>query len=116
MSGWWRGSRDEFLKESPDHIAGKLNNSATLDGLNIHEEQLTEWRESIALLRTQAFDDPIGILRQALRSDDLNCIDSVVLEYDFRRRGLRMDAVLLIGSHALVVEFKRSKLSAGDRD
>ena len=66
--------------------------------------------------QTQAFDDPIGILREALRTEQLDCIDSVVLEYDFRRRGLRIDAVLLVGSHALVVEFKRSKLSAGDRD
>lgn len=116
MSGWWRGSRDEFLTETPDDIAGKLTTVATSDGWKIEPEQATEWRESISLLRTQAFDDPIGILREALRSEQLDCIDSVVLEYDFRRRGLRIDAVLLVGSHALVVEFKRSKLSAGDRD
>ena len=24
MSGWWKGSRDEFLTESPDDLAGKL--------------------------------------------------------------------------------------------
>ena len=116
MSGWWIGSRDEFLTESPDDIAEKLNSVATSDGWKIEPEQRTEWKESISLLRAQAFDDPIGILREALRTEQLDCIDSVVLEYDFRRRGLRIDAVLLVGSHALVVEFKRSKLSAGDRD
>mgnify|MGYP002819651458 CR=1 FL=1 len=116
MSGWWRGSRDEFLNQSPDEIAGKLTTIATTDGWKIEPEQATEWRESISLLRAQAFDDPIGILREALRTEQLDCIDSVVLEYDFRRRGLRIDAVLLLGSHAIVVEFKRSKLSAGDRD
>jgi hypothetical protein len=102
--------------ETPDDIASKLTTVATSDGWKIEPEQATEWRESISLLRIQAFDDPIGILREALQTEQLECIDSVVLEYDFRRRGLRIDAILLLGSHALVVEFKRSKLSAGDRD
>ena len=116
MSGWWKGSREQFLNESPDDITGKLWKVATSDGWNIEHEQATEWRESISLLRTQAFDDPVDILRDALRTDQLECIDSVILEYDFKRRGLRIDAILLLGSHALVIEFKRSKLTAGDRD
>ena len=89
---------------------------AHLDGWKVEPEQAIEWKESISLLRNQAFDEPIEILRQALRDEQLDCIESVVLEYDFKRRGLRIDAVLLVGSHSLVIEFKRSKLTSGDRD
>ena len=96
MPGWWRGSREQFLNESPDDITGKLWKVATSDGWNIEHEQATEWRESISLLRTHAFDDPVDILRNALRTDQLEYIDSVILEYDFRRRGLRIDAILLL--------------------
>ena len=49
MSGWWRGSRDEFLKESPDHIAGKLNNSATLDGLNIQQDKFQGYLKTLSI-------------------------------------------------------------------
>ena len=108
MSGWWRGSRDEFLNESPDDIVGKLTTVATSDGWKIEREQAIEWRESISLLRTQAFDDPIEILREALRTEQLDCIDSVVLEYDFRRRGLA-GATAGIGVIALIELLKNQK-------
>ena len=116
MSAWWYGTRSEFVDITSDEIAEKLNSVATDDGWKVEREQKTEWRESISLLRKQAFEEPIEILRDALRSKDLNRIDGVLLEYDFRRRGLRIDAILLVGVHAIVIEFKRSKLTAGDRD
>lgn len=116
MSAWWYGTRSEFVDITSDEIAEKLNSVATDDGWKVEREQKTEWRESISLLRKQAFEEPIELLRDALRSKDLNRIDGVLLEYDFRRRGLRIDAILLVGVHAIVIEFKRSKLTAGDRD
>ena len=104
MAGWYKSSREEFLKEKTEVIAGELALKGVSDGLEIGEAQVTEWKESISLLR------------DALQSDHLKIIDNVVLEYDFKRRGLRMDTLLLSGSHALVIEFKRSKLGAGDKD
>ena len=116
MSAWWSGSRSDFVKETSKGIAEKLNSVATDEGWNIERDQKIEWTESIDLLQKQAFGEPIELLRDALNTSELKIIDSVILEYDFRRRGLRIDAVLLVGSHALVIEFKRSKLGAGDRD
>ena len=104
MAGWYKSSREEFLKEKTEVITGELALKGVSDGLEIGETQVTEWKESISLLK------------DALQSDHLKIIDSVVLEYDFKRRGLRMDTLLLSGSHALVIEFKRSKLGAGDKD
>jgi hypothetical protein len=40
----------------------------------------------------------------------------VILEYDFRRRGLRLDCVLLGKGIIAIIEFKRTALSAADRD
>ena len=86
MSAWWYGTRSEFVDITSDEIAEKLNSVATDDGWKVEREQKTEWRESISLLRKQAFEEPIELLRDALRSKDLNRIDGVLLEYDFRRR------------------------------
>ena len=46
----------------------------------------------------------------------LTKIDGLILEYDFKRRGLRMDVILLTGKNAIVIEFKRSKLTATDSE
>lgn len=43
-------------------------------------------------------------------------IESVILEFDFHRRGLRMDCLLLAKGVLFVVEFKRSKIQRADRD
>ena len=116
MGAWWYGTRKEFINENSESISEKLNSVATDEGWSIEIAQKEEWRKSIQLLREHAFDDEVELLRLALKSAELKAIHGVLLEYDFRRRGLRMDAVLLCGSHTIVIEFKRSKLASGDRD
>ena len=117
MSGWWSGTREEFLSSLPDEISDQLSGRANRDGWDIEREQMTEWRETVGLLQNQVFrNQGVEILREALASDQLGCIHGVVLEFDFRRRGIRIDAVLLAGSNILIVEFKRSKLTSGDTD
>jgi hypothetical protein len=116
MGAWWYGTRNEFINENSESISEKLNSVATDEGWSIEIAQKEEWRKSIQLLREQAFDDEVELLRLALKSAELETIQGVLLEYDFRRRGLRMDAVLLCGSHSIVIEFKRSKLGSGDKD
>ena len=116
MGAWWYGTRSEFINENSESISEKLNSVATDEGWTIEIAQKEEWRKSIQLLREHAFDDEVELLRLALKSTELKPIHGVLLEYDFRRRGLRMDAVLLCGSHTIVIEFKRSKLGSGDKD
>lgn len=116
MSAWWYGTRSEFINENSESISEKLNSVATDEGWSVEIAQKEEWRKSIQLLQEQAFEEPIELLRFALKSTELKSIHGVLLEYDFKRRGLRMDAVLLCGSHTIVIEFKRSKLGSGDRD
>lgn len=58
----------------------------------------------------------IQLLKSTLASKDLVAFTHVLLEFDFRRRGLRMDCVLLGDGVITVVEFKRSKLGAADRE
>ena len=45
-----------------------------------------------------------------------SAIRDVILEFDFRRRGLRIDCLLLAEGALFVIEFKRSHLAAADRD
>ncbi|SVB75321.1 uncharacterized protein METZ01_LOCUS228175, partial [marine metagenome] len=117
MPGWWSGSREDFLSAVPDEISDQLSGEANRDGWEIEREQMTEWRETVGLLQNQVFRNRgVEILREALASDELGCIHGVVLEFDFRRRGIRIDAILLAGKNILVVEFKRSKLTSGDHD
>jgi hypothetical protein len=42
--------------------------------------------------------------------------EAVVLEYDMRRRGLRIDCVLLGKGVIAVLEFKRNAVQKADRD
>ena len=57
-----------------------------------------------------------SILREALMVPGCELIRHVILEFDFRRRGLRMDCVLLAEGVLFVIEFKRSQLERADRD
>ncbi|MCW1885104.1 DUF2075 domain-containing protein [Luteolibacter flavescens] len=77
--------------------------------------QNEEWNSSVELLQS-TLDDRIPILREALLSPECNEITHVVLEYDFRRRGLRIDCILIGNGIIFVVEFKRQKIQRADRD
>jgi hypothetical protein len=112
---WYFGTREEFLTTSKDSIANQLAGRAASESLEIESYQDQEWRTSIDLLQ-KALDERVPILREALQSPQGQLIRHVILEFDFRRRGLRMDCVLLADGVIFVVEFKRTKLQASDRD
>ncbi|MFG0313155.1 MAG: hypothetical protein ACF8LL_03085, partial [Phycisphaerales bacterium] len=55
-------------------------------------------------------------MREALGDPRLAAVSDVVLEYNLRRRGLRIDAVLLAPGMLVVIEFKRSTIGSADRE
>ena len=112
---WYFGSREEFLAASNITIANQLAGRAAEESLDIESYQNEEWRTSIDLLQ-RTLDRRIPILREALLSEFGLMVKHVVLEFDFRRRGLRMDCLLFGEGVLFVIEFKRSKIQASDRD
>jgi hypothetical protein len=112
---WYFGSREEFLAASNITIANQLAGRAAEESLDIESYQNEEWRTSIDLLQ-RTLDRRIPILREALLSEFGQMVRHVVLEFDFRRRGLRMDCLLFGEGVLFVIEFKRSKIQASDRD
>jgi hypothetical protein len=115
LPAWYHGSREEFLEASNITIANQLAGRAADESLEIESFQSDEWRRSIDLLQ-RTLDKRIPILREVLQSDSGHWIRHVILEFDFRRRGLRMDCLLLGDGVIFVIEFKRSKIQAADRD
>jgi len=112
---WYEGSRDEFLLTSKERIAEQLAGRAADESLAIEEAQSEEWRQSVAVLQRN-LDERIPIIRNLLTGPGSAAIQHVILEFDFRRRGLRMDCVLLADGVLFVVEFKRSGLNRADHD
>ncbi|OGV34655.1 MAG: hypothetical protein A2020_00365 [Lentisphaerae bacterium GWF2_45_14] len=112
---WYCGTRTEFLGKSSDEIANQLAGRAVAESLEIEAAQSEEWRQSVNLLQ-KSLDERIPIIREALMSPGCEAVRHVILEYDFHRRGLRMDCLLLSDGALFVIEFKRSKLQRADRD
>jgi hypothetical protein len=114
-AAWYYGTREEFLDENKDDIANKLAGRAAAESLDIESAQAEEWRLSVDVLQ-QSLDERIPILRQALLAPGCEAVRHVILEFDFHRRGLRMDCLLLADGVLFVIEFKRSKIERIDRD
>ena len=112
---WYSSTREEFLKASTDDIANQLAGRAVDESLDIESAQSDEWRKSVALLQKN-LGERIPLLRQALLAPGCEAIRDVILEFDFHRRGLRMDCLLLCDGVLFVIEFKRSKIQRADRD
>lgn len=112
---WYYGTRDEFLAERNDVIANQLAGRAADESLEIEASQAEEWRTSVDVLQRN-LDERIPMLRDALLSPGCEAVRHVILEFDFRRRGLRIDCLLLADGVLFVVEFKRTKLQRADRD
>ncbi len=112
---WFESDRSTFLKKTVDEIVGLLASRATQSGLHIEPEQNEEWQHSVGLLKDH-LGGRIELIRSALAEPGLEAFREVILEYDFRRRGLRIDCVLLGDGVIAVLEFKRSELDAGDRE
>lgn len=114
-SAWYYGTRDEFLATPRDEIANQLAMRAADESLDIEPAQTEEWRQSVDVLQV-TLDERIPMLREALMAPGSESIRHVILEFDFRRRGLRMDCLLISDGVLFVIEFKRSKLQRADRD
>jgi hypothetical protein len=117
-SAWYFSDRTSFLTESVPAIVGRLASNAAAEGLHIEPEQHDEWHSSVDILQVELADkiQRLEVLKESLRSPDLAEYRHVILEYDFRRRGLRIDCVLLGDGIIAIVEFKRTVGGAADRD
>ncbi len=116
---WYESDRETFLGNDTEYIVGALANAASQNGLHIEADQNEEWRSSVGILQGQLrteLEGRVEVIRRALAAPRLAAYRDVVLEYDFRRRGLRLDCVLLGDGIIAVVEFKRSSVVAADRD
>jgi hypothetical protein len=114
-AAWYYGTRDEFLATSRDAITNQLAGRAADESLEIESAQSEEWRRSVDILQ-KSLDERIPILREALMAQGCELIRHVILEFDFHRRGLRMDCLLLADGALFVIEFKRSQIQRADRD
>ena len=112
---WYQGSREDFLAAERQIIVNQLAGRACDESLDVESAQADEWRRSIDLLQRN-LDARLPILRQALAATECKDIEHVILEFDFRRRGLRMDCLLLARGALFVLEFKRSRIERADRD
>ena len=87
---WYESSRRDFLLASKEQIADQLAGCAADESLTIESAQTEEWRQSIAVLQRN-LDERIPIIRELLSGRGSETIRHVILEFDFRRRGLRLD-------------------------
>jgi hypothetical protein len=114
-SAWYSATRSEFLEMPHDKVVERLTNAAGRDGWHVEPEQHEEWLASVDLLQNH-LSRAVTILRQSLADWTLADFEAVVLEYDMRRRGLRIDCVLLGKGVIAVLEFKRNAVQKADRD
>jgi hypothetical protein len=108
-AAWFSSSRNDFLLKEAGAVVALLANHATKDGWHIEPEQHEEWTASVALLQEQ-LARKIHVLQAALSDPQLEEIETIILEYDMRRRGLRIDCVLLAPGLIVVLEFKRGEI------
>ena len=116
---WYSADRESFLGTAQHSIVAELASAAAAQGWHIEPQQHQEWDASVGIVQDGIRSDvstEIEILRVALDESGLAAFSDVVLEYDFRRRGLRIDCVLLAPGIIAVLEFKRSKLAPAGAD
>jgi hypothetical protein len=118
MNAWYENARTAFLDDPLDDVVGRLTMAAVEESLHIEPEQQEEWKASVGLLQRHLHDraEIVHLLKETLKASDLSDFHHVILEYDFRRRGLRIDCVLLGKGIIAVIEFKRTSLVAADKD
>ncbi len=119
MSAWYDSSCDQFIQSSTDIVVGQLARTAASEGWDTPPAQEKEWNTSVDLLKqslTRKQNERLEVLQSALADPRLHEFEDVILEYDFRRRGLRMDCVLLAPGIVVILEFKRQAPTLADRD
>jgi hypothetical protein len=104
MASWYKNSREGFLRDDITTIVDALHKSAAEDRWQIEPDQDGEWRETLTILRNALSDESMGF------------ITGVIAEYDFRRRGIRIDFILVSAGALYILEFKRGETTAADRD
>ena len=105
-SAWYSAARSEFLGAETNTIVARLSTQATQDGWHIEPEQHEEWLASVGLLQEQLVRK-VQVLQSVLAEPGLETFLTVILEYDLKRRGLRIDCLLLGPGIIAVLEFKR---------
>ncbi|MGJ8652605.1 MAG: DNA/RNA helicase domain-containing protein [Opitutaceae bacterium] len=119
MSAWYDSSSVQFIQSSTDVVVGQLAKTAASEGWDTPPAQEHEWNASIDLLKhslSKKQNERVEVLQTALTDPRLHEFEDVILEYDFRRRGLRMDCVLLAPGIIVILEFKRQTPTLADRD
>jgi hypothetical protein len=114
-SAWYSSSRDKFLNTETNTVVASLSDRAAQDGWHIEPEQHQEWRASISALQEQ-LRRKVQVLQSVLSEPSLEAFETIVLEYDLRRRGLRLDCVLLGKGVIAVLEFKRGDILKAHTD
>jgi hypothetical protein len=117
-AAWYFKSREHFVRDPLQAVVGELASGAASEGLHVEAEQHAEWRTSVGLLQRELERraTQIELLKSTLAAPELAAYRDVLLEFDFRRRGLRLDCVLLGDGVIAVVEFKRSRVGAAERE
>jgi hypothetical protein len=84
---WYEAAISDFLLQSTDEIVGQLvrSSSDTVEG-----DQAAAWRAEISILRSAL----VGLSGH------------IVLEYEIPRMGARADAIAIVASSIIVLEFK----------
>lgn len=119
MSAWYDASCDQFIQSSTDIVVGQLARTAASEGWDTPPAQEKEWNASVDLLKqslTKKQNERLEVLQSALADPRIHEFEDIILEYDFRRRGLRMDCVLLAPGIVVILEFKRQAPTLADRD
>ncbi len=119
MTAWYDSPCNNFINSKTDSVVGQLARSAAREGWGTTPEQEQEWTKSVDILKSTLSEKKEGrseILQSALADPRLHEFQSIILEYDFRRRGLRMDCVLLAPGIIVILEFKRHEPTLADRD
>ena len=96
-------------------IANQLAGRAVSESFDIEPAQAEEWHQSVGSLQS-TLNERLPIIREALGAKGSEEIQHVILEYDFHRRGLRLDCVLLGDGVLFIIEFKRTKVQRADLD
>ena len=116
---WYSADRTSFLCADRDSVVAELSSAASAQGWHIEAQQHREWGAIIGILQDgfcPSATTETEALRDALEETGLTAYADVILEFDFRRRGLRIDCILLAPGIIAVLEFKRSKLTPADAD
>jgi hypothetical protein len=119
MSAWYDSSSVQFIQSPTDVVVGQLAKTAASEGWDTPREQEQEWNSSVDLLKqslSKKQNERVEVLQTALTDPRLHEFKDVILEYDFRRRGLRMDCVLLAPGIVVILEFKRQTPTLADKD